>query len=255
MGGTPMPTVVEKGLAFSSFDDYYEDSARRLRILLSLKRYVPQAGTKATDQGGVAATTAFDTRILDSQDMLKHMKKHWLGIDGSGNTWFSRLEVQADGTYAVVPVKAAEGEAAVESIGQGMIHALEISLGLEEADYDVNTRAYRPVKLGILRRTGPPPTTTYVMTGVPRRDIPVEIFWVCGKSDGFEMQFYHNKRQVTVFIVTPPLSAALHDPKAYSDPAGRLSQAKTADERAMILFRGGSPSVLCIDDGGVSENP
>ena len=70
-------------------------------------------------------------------------------------------------------------------------------------------------------------------------DWPVQVYWVCGKADGFDMQVFwddniaKDQGLVTVFIVTPPLVYVVGEPIPHT-PA---SVAKRVDSKGSLLLR------------------
>lgn len=239
---TPMPTVVAKGAIALALDVRYGkpderwDSLRKLRATFA-------AGTTGVSVGQT------QTQVLSQQDAT-HLNSDWFGKD---NTWACLREnptasaywgTKMEATYTLPELDAKDGERVVT---KGLIEALEVSLGLK-SDED-------PTLL---------PGNKLDKTKLAR-NLPVFVYWVCGKFDGFEVQVSWTDFQVDVFIVTPPVANGVADlTKPYPNPGDKRDDAKRSDDQGMLLVTKGGLAppplsflsrLMAQADGGVTSDP
>jgi len=236
-----MPTVVAKGEMCLKLDFRYSTPYDRWDSLKNLR-----AAAKSLSEQG-KATSGFSNTNAD------HLNQHWFG----GNNWWHVMD-WAGGLFLIDPrlgkvsptgkmseAAAARGE---QIIRRGLIEALEISLGLKHDQVPATEQRF------VLGRTDPSlPGTNFteaignIVAGarwvdwpLTSRDIPVEVFWVCGKLDGFEVDITWDPSQVSCHLVTPPVAFAYYKTLAkYRFSGAELETAKQGHERGMVKVGAG----------------
>lgn len=247
----PMPTVVAKGPTALKLDKRYSTPHGRWASLQELRKAF-NAG-----QDGVVAAQATGSLAKNERDHLRshwfsEASDHWMMLKPSwvrhpwfDSTVFLKYEpAQTDLTHGARVLTA------------GLIQALECSLGLAgPADEPPLQRdsTGTPIKVKGLDQ---------VDTCALARDLPVEVYWVCGKLDGFEAQISWNSQKVTCFILTPQVAEAADVfKKTYT--AAQFKKVKTADNEGMLVTttKQGSKTkqietiVLARAEGGVTPHP
>lgn len=303
--GDTMPTVVAKGLIGVRLDRQYATAERRAESLMFLRRAwdpAAYAGTNAVVPADGVDVAAKTKSLSDAEQSL--LNKQWFGEPWDGVTlpspwtgsdlnWWHRITyptpTSTGGTVLNTTVKLDEAQVGRKILTLGLMRALEISFGLEPGDavpvttnpavgaLEVNRtfKGKEPKDLQNPKNTNIP--VTDVKQGATgelvldlaacRRNLPVDVYWVCGKLDGFEVQVSWNQNQVTVFMVTPPIRFPvvldLKASKALSNTGGtgaRKKKAMQSDARGM-LWVGNSGTVLtpnytdwllALSDGGVT---
>ena len=254
MGGiNPMPTIAEKGQIFMAIDDYYINPVNRLKTLLAL-RAISAIGTGKGDgvstiQGIISADQGLHilSEWFGAQNAAPHDQGSWFRTInmptttvGSGATAKQKYNPTGKGTLGTLG-RLALDEAA-NQIREAMIVALEVSLGLAgggAADglaltADQNALNVQPV-----------------------RNLPLDIYWICGKANGFETIVSWNLRQVTVLITTPPTfwaACPVEEATTLTVPAAKQNPNVT---RGMIVVRSNNNTVtrqlLSTGSGGVND--
>ena len=295
--GDTMPTVVAKGLIGVRLDRQYATAERRAESLMYFRR-TWATPTKDGVKGVAAQTKSLslaERNLLDEQ----WFGKPWDGVTpaappspwtGSDLNWWHRISYPASTPYGGIPLKttyttlsAPEAEDGRKILTLGLMRALEISFGLEPGDavpvttaaplpgeFDAKLKGKEPKPPGANEqevKQGPGGGESVLDLAACRRNLPVDVYWVCGKLDGFEVQVSWNQHQVTVFMVTPPIRFPvvldLKASKALSNTGGtgaRKKKAMQSDARGM-LWVGNSGTVLtpnytdwllALSDGGVT---
>jgi len=233
--GDGMPTIVAKGFIGMRLDRRYATPERRWRSLEELRR---------SGWDGLAANTHTDA--LTSYDVAT-LTAQW--FDTANDHW-NALEQQTQPLWTItadhyVPVHLSQGALNVgrKVITAGLIEALEISLGLgHDESPPVLTLADDPYDKGTnkaaeVKQSG---GSLIDVSGLTR-NIPVDVYWVCGKLDGFEVQIAWNPQQVTVFILTPPVFWAINGANRLPYSHRNYEDAKRTDARGMVLV---TPSTI-----------
>ena len=304
--GDTMPTVVAKGLIGVRLDRQYATAERRAESLMFLRRAwdpAAYAGTSAVVPADGVDVAAKTNSLSDAERSL--LNKQWFGKEwapgdaipdpwtGSDLNWWHRIDyprpTSTGGAVLYTTVKLDEAQVGRKILTLGLMRALEISFGLEPGDavpvttapigakeFDAKLMGKEPKDLQNPKNTnipvkdvkqGPGSGETVLDLAACRRNLPVDVYWVCGKLDGFEVQVSWNQHQVTVFMVTPPIRFPvvldLKASKALSNTGGtgaRKKKAMQSDARGM-LWVGNSGTVarpdytdwlLALSDGGVT---
>ncbi len=236
--GDGMPTIVAKGFIGMRLDRRYSTPERRWRSLEELRR---------SGWDGLAANTK--TEALASHDVMT-LSEQW--FDAAKDHWNALekhpVSLWAFGHDHYDPVNLSQGALNVgrKVITAGLIEALEISLGLgHDEDPPVLTRADDPYDQSVnkgdeVKQSGESLIDVAGLT----RNLPVDVYWVCGKLDGFEVQVSWNPQQVTVFILTPPVFWGIEGANRLPNSNRNYEQAKKKDARGMILV---TPSTVAAE--------
>ncbi len=240
-----MPTIVAKGRIFREFEDALDTPQKQIAYLRMLRTIV---GTGADP---VDAAKVFSGNLFSGADDVRHTKEDWFGVNrGPRSSFFRTLSLPKDPNDS--SKLDVNGSAAVGAptdtfvqdgewlIVQGMIEALQAALGIGDAPGEDNF--------------GNPP-----FNNLPEAR-PIEIFWVCGKGSGFECEVAVNPRQVTLFIITPPINSTVD---AIEGSTEDREAVKRLRGRAMISLRQGAnretpvKKLMALKDGGVNppDNP
>jgi hypothetical protein len=182
-----MPTIVEKGPLWRDMERYLRSSARRKDLLVALVSHGPvNAGnvdgfvdtliaeewkwSRAIyiDPAGLPAPAPVLEKGRDTA--LYHLKTQWFSAANIFNILAEINPVIVPPTYEFRPLSADEAAAAAELLRMAFIDALEASLGVASGWKDVAV-----------------PSMTQLDAEMSLRDWPLEIYWVCGKGDGFEV--------------------------------------------------------------------
>ena len=247
----PMPTVVAKGPTALKLDQRYATPHGRWASLKALRTAF------AAGQDGVHASQATGSLAKSERDHLRghwftQGSDHWMMLKPSwvrhpwfDSTVFLKYEpLQADLTHGARVLTA------------GLIQALECSLGLAGTGDEPPLQRDKtgvPIKVKGLDQ---------VDTCALARDLPVEVYWVCGKLDGFEAQISWNEQKVTCFILTPQVAEAADVfKKTYT--AAQFKLVKTTASHGMLVTttKPGSKAkqietiVLARAEGGVTPHP
>lgn len=247
----PMPTVVAKGATALSLDSRYANPHQRWASLKALR-----ASYNAGQDGVNAAATVGSLGKNERDHLRGHWftaaSDHWMMLKPawSATPWFPKSvyisyePTQPDLTHGARVLTA------------GLIQALEASLGLkgphDEPPFQIDSSGARISLNGL----------DQVDEAALERNLTVDVYWVCGKLDGFEVQVSWNKHQVTCFILTPQVAEAADEFKALFNP-GDLAQIKTdkAYTQGMLVTttKKGSSTIetiiLARAEGGVNNNP
>lgn len=285
----PMPTIVAKGLLAHKLDRRYSTPETRYASLQALTATLTAIGPPP--QTGVDAGRETGTGTIDADD-ADHLDNHFFGSKFVPTTAHpSQTEADANNMWSVITptnpptmpptmtvssmedADAANGERVITA---GLVTALKVSLGLEDNPQFGQPGEPRfipaPEFLKKGGKLGGPGATQQgeAMLDVAslRRNLPVEVFWVCGKLDGFEVQIAWNPRQVTVFILTPPVKFGAKELNKYptnQNPTNdRRDRAMRRDARGMLLVRGKTDKsgnfTHTVDlqgmvDGGITPGP
>ena len=268
--GDTMPTVVAKGLIGVRLDRQYATAERRAESLMFLRRAwnpAAYAGTNAvvpTDGVDVAAKTK---SLSDAERSL--LNAQWFGppVDfgdappskwaGSDFNWWHRIVYPPPDSnggltpyYTVTEDEAKDGH---KVLTLGLMRALEISFGLApdeevpattgvlgDGEFDAKLQGKEPGESddGAKDVTQGDPAEAVLDLSACRRNLPVDVYWVCGKLDGFEVEISWNQRQVTVFMLTPPIRfpAVLNlDASMALSTKARVRRAMQTDSRGVLL--------------------
>jgi len=266
-----MPTVVFKGSIFLKFDAYLEDPANRWEMLKLLRSKEPTTENSVEYIGdlSVGGDKLIDGNSSTAGSEKNHTLIDWFGQGGGSRSSFFRAlslpDLNDDGKvdpngYAVVEsVSDIEVQFAQKLMERAMREALEVSLGLED-DQNPPANAAGTSRIA---------NDAQLIPAHLRRNVPVCIYWICGKARGFDVQVAWTERQVDFFIVTPPIKWLVEAVEPYPDPDDRRKRAKRWDGKGtannhvnrngMILVRRDSAgnarkALMKRKDGGVSEN-
>jgi len=222
-----MPTVVAKGAICLKLDGYYASSPDRWESLVKLRSQLGMEDPPVWSQDSATVTTAND----------QHLKDHWFGP----NNWW-RVNATAPGRTVVPPGERVRGDLvwrvsessikqAKRIILRGLIEALEVSLGLDDDGVPsvITLPRLKHGQDGAFDFSIEPTDYPYNLS----RDLPVTVYWVCGKVDGFEVEITWNEQEVSCHIVTPPISLAFFGLQ-YSFKDERRRQAKQTDPAGMV---------------------
>ena len=263
--GDTMPTVVAKGLIGVRLDRQYATAERRAESLKFLRE------TWATALGGGLANgvgVAAKTKSLTGKEQ-KLLDEQWFGPPdlsgnvaqgkwaGSGFNWWHRITYPPPGSnggftpyYTVAEDEAKDGH---KILTLGLMRALEISFGLapdEEVpvttgivgagEFDAKLQGKEPGESDDAAKdvTQGDPAEAVLDLSACRRNLPVDVYWVCGKLDGFEVQVSWNQHQVTVFMLTPPIRfpAVLNlEASVALSTTARVTKAMQTDSRGVLL--------------------
>ena len=293
--GDTMPTVVAKGLIGVRLDRQYATAERRAESLKLLRKTWAAALAGGGLANGVAV--AAQTQSLSGKEQ-KLLDEQWFGPPLPGGAvppnswtssnfnWWHRIDYPPPnpigGTTPVTTVNAREAQVGRNVLTLGLMRALEISFGLEPGDavpvtaaagageFNATLKGKEPKTPGAVDqdvKQGPGVGEPVLDLAACRRNLPVDVYWVCGKLDGFDVQVSWNQHQVTVFMLTPPIrfpvDLGLPNSVALSNTGGtgaRKKKAMQSDARGM-LWVGNSGTVLtpnytdwllALSDGGVT---
>jgi len=186
-----MPKHLTKGKYFEAAGERYSDPVRRLETLARLRKGDPIEDLGTFEEAHKDDAPAVRQRNIDAAK--RHLRDDWFGGRqgfSQTNGWWQNWRGDAEKIYR-----------------EGMIRAIEVSLGLEhEAE---------PTPENITRR---PP-------------LPVDIYWICGPPD-FDIFVSWNKQQVTVLIITPEEPGEHKHYKADTPPA--LNSWVRSQEKGML---------------------
>jgi hypothetical protein len=204
-------------------------SLRALRSALTAVTPYPGVGVAESTTHSLAA------------DETDHLKTHWFTAAGFWNslqkTSTSTINGNAYDNYTGSPLpNPASGE---KILVQGLVQALEVSLGLETGQSVPDLVDATGTAIPDPSRPG---SNMLDIAGL-KKNLPVDVYWVCGKFDGFEVQVAWNDQQVTVLIVTPPLRAA-------ASTLNGTTNMNTIDNRKANRSRG----FLVVSAPGASPN-
>jgi hypothetical protein len=267
----------------------------------ALDNYIPPGTTGAAARTGVAVG-ATGTRAISAGDAT-HLGSHWFGpkFDPATAGHPTQLPTDPNNIWSVITPPASgsswasigpmSDEAASDGeyiITAGLVEALKISLGLHDSpNWRTNPGGPRfrpvPAPLNVEGKVTTPLTVKEIQevdadSDIPsttpgkermldvaslKRNLPIDIYWVCGKFDGFEVQISWNPRQVTVFLLTPPVSFPVGALAAYL--GNELDEASDHAQSGMILVRGATDAngrvygrtvdLVGMTDGGVTPGP
>ena len=268
--GDTMPTVVAKGLIGVRLDRQYATAERRAESLRRLRR------TWAATKNGVGVAAQTKSLTEKERDLLN---AQWFGPPvpvgnappnqwaGSAFNWWHRITYpppESNGGvtpyYTVTEDEAKDGN---KILTLGLMRALEISFGLAPdedvpvtlgaagaGEFDAKLQGKEPGESGDDAKAVRQGTAAEAVLDLAacRRNLPVDVYWVCGKLDGFEVEISWNQRQVTVFMLTPPIrfpaALNLNDSVALSTP-DRVKKAMQTDSRGVLL----------VGNAGGASNP
>jgi hypothetical protein len=247
-----MPTVVAKGATALSLDLRYSSPHRRWASLKELRATFLANSTNKTGVDVAASVKSLSANEVD------HLRKHW--FDAAQNHWVMFKPLFGDSAWFDSPLQLefaptqADLDHGERVLTTGLIQALECSLGLEGKD-DTPPLKQSKGKALVLRGLEQVDTTKL------KRNRKVDVYWVCGKLDGFEVQVSWNARQVTCFILTPQVAEAADEFKL-KYTAARLKAAKTSDSEGMLVTtttKGNNPVIetllLARGEGGITADP
>jgi hypothetical protein len=293
-----MPTIVSKGLIGHKLDRRYSTPERRWLSLKQLQ--IPLDAYAATVVGQPPPATGVavgeqQTFSINTPEAT-HLRNHWFGplypaggrdqIETDPNNMWAIIQPLTSGTTSatvgsLATLKAADGEVTVTA---GLVEALKISLGLVNNDNwqrgDPFTYRYEGMPK-FIRKEGTTSATDDVQEAEQdqgtqkrrermidvtslRRNLPVDVYWVCGKFDGFEVQISWNAQQVTVFILTPPVKFGVGDIATYPNDQPLDAALKRATKGMVVVSAdldandrvvGGKKRLLGMTDGGVTPGP
>lgn len=292
--GDTMPTVIAKGLIGVRLDRQYATAERRAESLKFLRQtWAAALGGGLADGVGVAAQTQSLTgkerKLLDEQWFGPPLPNGVVPPNPWTNdkyNWWHRISYPPPdsngGTTPYTTVSATEAKDGRNVLTLGLMRALEISFGLEPGDdvpvtaaagageFNATLKGKEPKTSGAVDqdvKQGPGVGEPVLDLAACRRNLPVDVYWVCGKLDGFEVQVSWNQNQVTVFMLTPPIRFPavlnLDASKKLSNtggPGARKEKAMQSDARGM-LWVGNAGTVakpdytdwlLALSDGGVT---
>ena len=252
----PMPTVVHKGEIFRRYDLHYTGAGNRLEMLLTLKRITSASVETAFEQGGKdAGLIDTGTKIQPNQwTEWQHVLDDWLGHDGKSFFRVIKAPLKlGTNTVKVTAPTQAELAVALKSVVEGIIQLLQVSLGLDDGDW--NGHDYEIYNGAMSTNTVLNRVSSNQVAPAPRRDLRCDIYWVCGKLDGFECVVSWNEAEAALFITTPPIKDVV-GPFA-APTTSTLEQARRDDVVGMLLVRpdsSGAPRVrlLALNDGGIT---
>ena len=264
--GDTMPTVVAKGLIGVRLDRQYATAERRAESLMYLRqRWAAALGGGLADGVGVAAQTQ---SLAGGEQQL--LTEQWFGPPlpngvappdpwtSSTFNWWHRITYPPPnsngGTTPYYTLTEAEAKDGRTILTLGLMRALEISFGLAPNE-NVPVTTNPAVGAREVKRTlegtdpkDPGAGVDEVKQGLHddpvldlsacRRNLPVDVYWVCGKLDGFEVEISWNQRQVTVFMLTPPIRfpAVLNlDASMALSTEARVRRAMQTDSRGVLL--------------------
>jgi hypothetical protein len=143
----------------------------------------------------------------------------------------------------------AELAVALKTVVEGVVQLLQVSLGLDDEDWDGSASVYR-----VNGRALQAANANSVLPLV-RRDLRTDIFWVCGKLDGFECVVSWNEAEAALFITTPPIKDVVTG--FHRVHTSDLKQARQSDVAGMIVVRpdGARPprvKLMAMGDGGIT---
>lgn len=249
----PMPTVVAKGSTALSLDKRYSTPHGRWASLKALRASGPNSKHKTGMDVGQAV------KSLSSQE-AQHLRQDWFT---AGKDHWMMLKPFAKKTpwhpyYVYISFKPKQpdlnhGERVLVA---GLIQALECSLGLAGPDDEPQLRRDKkgvPIVVKELEQVD--------VCALPR-NLPVAVYWVCGKLDGFEVQVSWNEREVTCLILTPQVAEAADVFQKTYTPA-QFKTVKTSATEGMLVTttKKGSRAkkietiVLARQEGGVTPHP
>lgn len=233
----PMPLQVHKGDDLAALDDFLVPAVNRYNALLALRKSAAAWDSSAAPEHRYdQAPDPFAVMGgIPQAFVATHLNPHWFGIGASpDDAFWTTLDLpydKATGVHdytqmaRVINLSDPEAALARELFHVGWIEALETSLGLGDGDVLSFTKDGKP-------------------QGRLKRNLPIDTWWVCGKTDGFDMEIAWNARQVTVFLLTPPLKYAPGNPTPLQDPDTRRRAAKRGGEpRGVVSVRRPDSSV------------
>jgi hypothetical protein len=289
----PMPTVISKGHIAIRLERRYSTPEKRARSLMYLRDAYESLTTGGSvygtlvglPPGAVGPAVAQHLSKALSPDLATLLTTRWFGPPKTTpfqtgvkpedywtnpknpeNFWWA---LTFNPTSPADPLGASTftsvlSQAAVDTgqrvVIKGLIRALEVSLGLglDPLD-DLGAPPLNPIHvLGAQGEEEPgrgarPPTRLIADVSSLKRNLPIEVFWVCGKFDGFEVQISWGASHVSVHIVTPPVRMGVA-PLTPTLPAD-LDKAMKHRGRAMIVVNAGNipgGDILPIHDGGLT---
>ncbi len=247
----PMPTVVAKGATALSLDERYSSPEGRWASLKALR------AAFATGQTGVDA--AQNTGSIPAAE-IQHLKNHWFDKDqdhwmvlkpGLGQSWLM------PGIYFEYEPDQDELNYGARVLTAGLIQALECSLGLSGPN---DAPPLKHTTSGAVEKNAQ--GLDVVDTAAASRCLPIDVYWVCGKLDGFEVQVSWNEQQVTCFILTPQVAAAadvFQETYAAGDVAAlKKTKSHTKGMLVTTTLKGTSAPatiILAKGEGGVNDHP
>jgi hypothetical protein len=248
-----MPTVVAKGATALSLDKQYSTPHGRWASLKALR--------SAFNAGQDGVTAAGSTGSLNAAER-NHLRNHW--FDAANDIWMvMKPKGQASppfpfAVYTTYEPSQPDLDKGARVLTAGLIQALECSLGLAGPN-DAPPLAVDPA--GNVKVAGGLEQVD-VNSPALMRNLPVDVYWVCGKLDGFEVQVSWNPRQVTCFILTPQVAAAADDFK-YGFASGALATLKKSNthKQGMLVttIKKGAAQpetiILAQEEGGVDVAP
>ena len=150
-----MPTQVTKGDIFARYDAHYRDPARRYAALLELRGIDITPGSIVDDDferlgwtpGLIKTTNVPPTKPNTGYTEQQHVRNDWLGTGTFAATFFRALNVPTSTigantvynvgqvTHSVTPLLTAQVRDGLMTMRKGIIHGLEVSLGLGASDW------------------------------------------------------------------------------------------------------------------------
>lgn len=247
----PMPTVVAKGSTALSLDERYSTPEGRWASLKALR-----AAFAAGQTGVDAAQTAGSIPAAE----IQHLKNHWFDKDQDhwmvlkpivGKSWLM------PGVYFEYEPDQDQLNYGARVLTAGLIQALECSLGLSGPNDAPPLKHTTP---GAVEKNAQ--GLDVVDTAAANRNLPIDVYWVCGKLDGFEVQVSWNERQVTCFILTPQVAAAadvFQETYAAGDVAALKKNKGYAKGMLVTTTLKGTSApatiILAKGEGGVNDHP
>jgi hypothetical protein len=246
-----MPTVVAKGSTALSLDERYSTPEGRWASLKALRDAV------ASGETGIHA--AQNTGSIPVAE-IQHLKSHW--FDEATDHWMVlkpavKKSWLMPGVYFEYEPDQDQLNYGARVLTAGLIQALECSLGLSGPN---DAPPLKHTTSGAVEKNDK--GLDVVDGAAANRCLPIDVYWVCGKLDGFEVQVSWNERQVTCFILTPQVAAPADVFQETYAPADLAAIKKTrAYAKGMLVtttLKGGSAPetiILAKGEGGVNEHP
>ncbi len=247
----PMPTVVAKGSTALALDARYSSPEGRWASLKALR-----AAFAAGQDGVTAAATAGSLPPAE----IQHLKDHWFN-EATDHWMVLKPAVKKSwlmpGVYFEYEPDQAQLDYGARVLTAGLIQALECSLGLSGPN---DAPPLKMTTAGTVEKDAN--GLDVIDTAATNRCLPIDVYWVCGKLDGFEVQVSWNARQVTCFILTPQVTAPA-DVFNETYPAGDLATIKKTKGHAKGMLvtttmKGASAPetiILAKGEGGVNDRP
>lgn len=266
----PMPTVVAKGATALSLDTRYSTPHQRWDSLKALRATFATGNNQTGMDVGqnLGSLTAAEAQHLRN-DWFTQGQNQWMVLkplwNPSPNPHFPDMPM----LYFEYSPKQGELTNGERVLTQGLIQALECSLGLGDS---TETPPLQRDDAGNVKTD--PNGLELVDIPALKRNLTVDVYWVCGKLDGFEVQVSWNENQVTCFILTPQVAEAADVFTGQYTYPDDLVTLKRSNARGMVVttvkkkdLSGASSSggtsgdvetetiILARKEGGVNNDP